>query len=84
MTSVYQDWADAVDDFTLGAINFGIEASKADPHPPNQGEFIAHCKRYNPNASVLRLDSKLSQEQIEKNRARIAEIARSLAKGKTV
>lgn len=79
MVEVYQDWAEALQQQSLGAINFGIETSKAEIHPPSQGEFVAHCKRYNPNAGVLRLESKLSKEQLEANRERIATIARSLA-----
>lgn len=78
MQDVYQDWADALRDCSLGAINYGIEQSKKDAHPPSQGEFVKHCQQYQP-AQLLKLESKLSPEQIEKNRARIAEITKSLS-----
>ena len=81
MQEVYQDWADAMQDISLGAINHGIKLSKQQPYPPNQGEFIAYCQTYKPSMPLM-IESKLTPEQIEENRKRIAGIAAMLAKGK--
>lgn len=81
MTEVYQDWAESMSNLTLGAINYGIQESKHEKHPPSQGEFIAQCRKFVP-PSVAKLDNKLSPEQIEKNKARIAEIIKQLGKHK--
>lgn len=71
MVDVYLDWADALKDSTLGAINFGIESCKSDPHPPNQGEFVAKCRQYDPGKGVLRLENIITKEQMQANRKRI-------------
>jgi len=83
LQEVYQDWAEAAQSLTLGAINFGIELSKQQPHPPSQGEFIAHCKRFNPACNVLKIERKLSPEEIARNKARIAKIGKLLAARKS-
>jgi hypothetical protein len=82
MQDVYQDWAEAMQQLTLGSINYGIEESKKNVHPPSQGEFIAHCKRFNSQSNLLKIESKLSPEKMEDNRKRIAEIARRMARSK--
>lgn len=79
MNAVYDDWAEALADCSMGGINYAIEQSKSADHPPSQGEFLKHCRQYRPS-DVLKLESKLTPEQIEKNRRRIAEIAEGLAK----
>lgn len=78
MIDVYADWAEALDGCTIGAISHGIELSKKGQHPPNQGEFVAHCQTYNPPMPIL-IESKLSPEQIEINRKRIADIVAQLS-----
>ena len=80
---VYTDWAESMQEFSLGAINHGIEAAKEQPHPPSQGEFKTLCRGYKPALPTM-LEHKLSPEQIEKNRVRIAEMVRSLAEKKVV
>jgi len=82
MDEVHADWADAMQGLSLGAINHGIEVSKGGAHPPSQGEFINNCKGYKP-AELLKIESKLSPEQREANKRRIAEMVRNLAKGKS-
>jgi hypothetical protein len=79
MADVYADWAESMQQLSLGAINFGIEAAKSGAHPPSQGEFVQHCKQFKPDTNVLRIESKITTEQQETNRARIAEIARKFA-----
>jgi len=78
LQEVYADWADAMQGLTLGSINFGIECSKLNEHPPSQGEFIKNCKGYQP-AQLLKIECKLTQEQREENKRRITEIARKLS-----
>ena len=79
MRDVYQDWAGSMQNLSLGAIQYGIEQSKKETHPPNQGEFIKHCSGYRASAHVFKIESKLTPEQIAKNKLRIAEIAKNLA-----
>ena len=81
LQDVYSDWADAMQGLSLGAINFGIEISKGGEHPPSQGEFVKNCKGYKP-AELLKIECKLSLEQREANKRRIAEMVKNLAKGK--
>jgi hypothetical protein len=82
MQDVYADWAEALADCSLAAINHGILISKTHPHPPAQGEFLAYCRQYNPVSNVLKIESKLSPEKIADNQRRIAEIAAMLARNK--
>lgn len=79
LQEVYADWSEQMQDFSLGAINHGIEVSKKGDHPPSQGEFIKNCRGYKP-PEFIKIGVKLTPEQIEKNKQRIAEIARNLAK----
>lgn len=82
LQDVYQDWADEMQNLTLAAINHGIDVSKKNEHPPSQGEFIANCKTFRPDNQVLKLESKLTEEQKEINKARIAEMVKTLARSK--
>jgi len=78
MQLVYADWAESLQSYTLGAINFAIGVSKQDAHPPNLGEFISYCKAYNPTNNVIKLESKFTPEQLEVNKKRIADILTTL------
>ena len=82
MRAVYADWAEELQSLSLGAINHGIAQSKALAHPPSQGEFKALCQSYKPAMPIM-IDCKLSFEQIEANRKRIAGIAEMLAWSKS-
>jgi hypothetical protein len=73
LDEVYADWAESASNLTLGAINHGIELSKHCKHPPSQGEFIELCKQYKPEER-LKLDHKLTPEQIEANKEKLKEI----------
>lgn len=75
------DWAESLQDFSLGAINHGIDASKELPFPPSQGEFKALCRAYKPELPPL-ICYTLTEEQKEINKARIAEIVKSLVRSK--
>ena len=79
---VYADWAESMQGFSLGAINYGIEEAKNLQYPPSQGEFKTLCRAYKPELPPL-LGYTLTEEQKEKNRLKIAELAISLAKHKT-
>ena len=83
MDDVYADWAEALQDFTLQSINGAIIASKTCKNPPNQGEFMELCKQFKP-AQLLKIEHKLTPEQMAANRARLAQIAEMLAKRKKV
>jgi|WetSurMetagenome_2_1015567.scaffolds.fasta_scaffold314404_2 hypothetical protein len=48
MLEVYVDWADALSECSLGAINDAIRMSRIEQHPPNQGEFLYYCQQYRP------------------------------------
>lgn len=74
MEDVYQDWAEAMQDLTLNAINHGVIESKSGQFPPSQGEFIANCKLWKGHEGVKRLEHKLTHEQIEINRSKVAEL----------
>lgn len=79
MDVVYTDWAEDLQTYTLGAIQCGIVAAKREAHPPNLGEFTNHCKAYRPpESNVLKLERKLTPEQIEANQKRIAEMVAML------
>lgn len=80
---VYADWAEGMQEFSLGAINYGIEQAKDLQHPPSQGEFKVLCRGYKPTLPPM-IEHHLTPEQIEKNRNRIADIAQMLANKKDV
>ena len=79
MHDIYQDWAEALQDRSLGSIQHAIEVSKTYPHPPNQGEFLAHCGTYRPPLVELRLGHTISEADMESGRRKIREIAEMLA-----
>ena len=81
MQDVYLDWAESLQSVSIAAIDHGIREAKKEQFPPSQGEFVAHCRTYKP-AELLKITSKLSTEQIEINRKRIADIAAMLARSK--
>lgn len=75
MQLVYQDWAEALHDCSLGAIDFAITKSKLCTHPPSQGEFKALSKDYTPpvDESMLigKAESTITKEQAMENLAKI-------------
>ena len=79
MQEVYADWAEELQDFTLGAIAHGIPLAKALPHPPSQGEFKDLCRTYRPPVPLM-IGKQITPEQLEKNRQKIAELAATLAR----
>lgn len=66
MPEVYLDWAEALQDYSLGAIDGAINLSRAEQHPPNQGEFIIHCHRYKPPLIELRLEKPVTPDLASK------------------
>lgn len=82
MQEVYADWADALQACSLGAIQYGIELAKTEQgrEPPTQGQFLAMCKKYEPVETELKLEHRLTPEQLEKNKAKVAELMASLLK----
>lgn len=81
MQAVYADWAERMQGLSLDAINHGIEVSKGGEHPPSQGEFVNNCKGYKP-AELLKIESKLSLDQREANKQRIAAMVKNLTRSK--
>jgi hypothetical protein len=81
LQDVYADWAERMQGLSLGSINYGIEISKGGEHPPSQGEFINNCKGYKP-AELLKIESKLTPEQREANKQRIADMVKNLSRSK--
>lgn len=82
MQAVYEDWADALQGCSMGAIQYGIEAAKdgIDPKPPTRGQFKALCKKYQPVQNVYRIAHRLTPEELEANKKRIEEVIAGLAK----
>lgn len=85
MQDVYEDWADELQGCSIGAIKFATETAKKEllEKPPTQGQFIAFCKKYQPVGNVHRLAHRLTPEQLEANKKRIAELAAGLIKKKS-
>lgn len=82
MQEVYADWADALQNCSVGAIQYGIFLAKSEQSrdPPTQGQFVAMCKKYVPEVNHNQLDHKLTPEQMEANKKRISEIAAEFAR----
>lgn len=73
MAMVYDEWAQTLRDCSIGAIAFATEESKKNDMPPSLGAFLKLCRDYKPEP-ILKLEHKLTVEQIERNKARLAEI----------
>lgn len=84
MKLVYEDWAESLSDFSLGAIGYAIEKARSMKHPPNQGEFRELCREYKSAEPVLQLPRKFTPEEKAKNRERIADISKMLASSKAM
>ncbi len=82
MQELYADWAEGMQDLSLAQIDHGIKVSKTFEFPPSQGEFISYCKQYIA-PEPLKIEHKLSAEQLERNRRRIREMAEMLSKNKS-
>jgi len=80
---VYRSWAEDLATYSLGAINYGIEVAKRDQHPPSLGEFIVKCQGYKP-ADAMRLEHRLTPEQLEVNRKRVQALIQALVNGKVL
>ena len=76
MQMVYQDWAGALQEFSLGAINNGIELARAEVHPPNQGEFVKLCRLYKPPTIDNRIELKPMDKELAKDK--LAEIKKMM------
>lgn len=79
---VYAAWADKLQSCSMGAIRHGIELAENEQSekPPTQGQFLAMCRKYEPEEIELKLEHRLTPEQVEKNKARVTEIIAGLAK----
>jgi hypothetical protein len=44
MHDVYEDWAEQMKNFSLGALKHGLDVARQKEYPPSQGEFISYCK----------------------------------------
>jgi hypothetical protein len=82
MQDVYLDWAEALQQFSLGAINHGIKLARVEAHPPSQGEFINFCKQYLPPLIENRLE-KLHVKDTAVGLAKINEFKEMLARKMT-
>lgn len=84
MNAVLEDWAEALQGCSLGAIKHGIDLAKLDTgnNPPTQGQFLALCKTYRQAVNKLQIVHKLTPEQIEENKRKVAELSSRLVKTK--
>lgn len=78
MQDVYQDWAEALQNCSLGSINFAINQSKLENFPPSQGSFLSYCQQYKPPLIENRIE-KLHVKDCEAGLAKLAEIKKQLA-----
>ena len=78
MQAVYQDWAEALSNFSLGAINFGIGFAKQQEFPPSQGAFVGYCKEYRAPLIADRLEN-LHVKDTEKGLVELNRIKEMLA-----
>lgn len=77
MKSVYQEWAEEMGSISIGAIQHGVKLAIRMQFPPNLSEFMDCCSDYNPpmiHPNVYSIEHKLTPEQIEENKKRVAEI----------
>lgn len=78
MQDVFADWADDLQDLTLGQIGYAVELSRKESMPPNIGDFIKRAKEYRPDDEMLKLPRKFTQEEKERNRKRVESLAKTL------
>ena len=75
---VYRDWAEKLQNFSLGAINHAILLAQDSEFPPSLGSFCELCRQYKPQMNDLRLE-KLHVKDTEKGMAEIHRIKEMLA-----
>lgn len=78
MELVYSDWAESLQEYTLGAINNAIDLAKQQEHPPSLGSFASLCKAYKPPLIAIRLEKPKTNS--EEGLRRIAAIRDQLCK----
>lgn len=85
MDEVYSLWVDVLNNCSIGAIAFACDECIAAASIPSAGEFLRVCKSYIPigHAAPV-LEHKLTEEELQANRDRLAEIRRVLASKMTV
>ena len=82
---IAEDWIEDLNQFSLGAINHGIEKSRALSFPPNLGQFVAFCVEFvPPESNVLKISRKFTPEELAKNRERLKAISEMLASNKSM
>jgi hypothetical protein len=79
MQDLYDDWAQELRDFTLGAIDLGIKKSRDLDNAPTLGMFKNFCREYNPADTVVKIGRKFSPEERANNMQRLDAIKRMLA-----
>ena len=88
LAMVRRHWAEKLGGFhdKPQAIKAALDALDEKPFPPTLPEFLAMCRECSKriNTEPLALEHKLTPEDIERNRKRIAEIAAGLAKAKAI
>jgi hypothetical protein len=82
--NVKQVWAEELGGFSEMPEAIGYAFKNLDPKfPPSALEFKELCRRA-PRKEVMALPHKLTPEEIERNRQRIAEIASGLGRAKSM
>lgn len=84
MANVMETWAEELAGFAdqPERIAYALKSLADERFPPTLPEFIAACRRAPAKSSGPALVHRLTPEQIESNRKRIAEISAQLAKDK--
>ena len=82
MANVKTTWADELGGFKdrPEAIGYALQTLADNQFPPTLPEFLAACRRA-PKKEVPMLGHKFSEEELQRNRERIAQMISGLGKG---
>lgn len=80
---VMDDWADDLNDMSIGQIKHAIEICRNKPMPPNLFEFKDACRVYSPNknSNLFAIGRKRTEEEREIAKKFMAEINKRINRG---
>lgn len=80
---VKKEWAGDLERFDMEQARHAFEACKFSQYPPSLPMFVQHCKAC-PKPEVEKLERKLTDEEMQRNRAKLKGMLEMLTKGKLV